>query len=55
MNPTLRNDGLPKDITELQLATLSSSLSSSIACLLFDFYRLCPMRLFTIFVFLGKH
>src|SRR5216117_1143178 len=26
--------------------------ASSIACLLFDFYRLCPMRLFTIFIFL---
>jgi hypothetical protein len=26
--------------------------ASSIACLLFDFYRLCPMRLFTIFLFL---
>ena len=26
--------------------------ASSIACLLFDFYRLCPMRLFTIFILL---
>jgi hypothetical protein len=26
--------------------------ASSIACLLFDFYRLCPMRLFTISIFL---
>jgi hypothetical protein len=26
--------------------------ASSIACLLFDFYRLCPMRVFTVFVFL---
>ena len=26
--------------------------ASSIACLMFDFYKLCPMRLFTIFVFL---
>ena len=26
--------------------------ASSIACLLFDFYGLCPMRLFTLFVFL---
>src|SRR5215831_7604584 len=26
--------------------------ASSIACLLFDFYGLCPMRLFTIVVFL---
>jgi len=26
--------------------------ASSIACLLFDFYRLCPMRLFTVFIFL---
>src|SRR5438552_17572698 len=26
--------------------------ASSIACLLFDFYRLCPLRLFTIFIFL---
>jgi len=26
--------------------------ASSIACLLFDFYRLCPMRIFTFFVFL---
>jgi hypothetical protein len=26
--------------------------ASSIACLLFDFYRLCPMRLVTIFIFL---
>ena len=26
--------------------------ASSIACLLFDFYRLCPMRIFTPFVFL---
>jgi hypothetical protein len=26
--------------------------ASSIACLLFDFYHLCPMRLFTIFIFL---
>src|SRR5882724_6366344 len=26
--------------------------ASSIACLLFDFYRLCPMRLFTAFIFL---
>jgi hypothetical protein len=25
--------------------------ASSIACLLFDFYRLCPMRLFTAFIF----
>ena len=25
---------------------------SSIACLLFDFYRLCPMRTFTLFIFL---
>jgi hypothetical protein len=25
--------------------------ASSIACLLFDFYRVCPMRIFTIFVF----
>lgn len=25
--------------------------SSSIACLLFDFYRLCPMRTFTLFIF----
>jgi hypothetical protein len=25
--------------------------SSSIACLLFDFYRLCPMRTFTIYIF----
>jgi hypothetical protein len=25
--------------------------ASSIACLLFDFYRLCPMRIFTLFVF----
>jgi hypothetical protein len=26
--------------------------SSSIACLLFDFYHLCPMKLFTLFIFL---
>src|SRR2546427_1115242 len=26
--------------------------ASSIACLLFDFYRLCPMRIFTLFIFL---
>src|SRR5437879_13647373 len=26
--------------------------ASSIACLLFDFYHLCPMRVFTFFVFL---
>ena len=26
--------------------------ASSIACLLFDFYRICPMRLFTVFIFL---
>src|SRR2546422_6177518 len=26
--------------------------ASSIACLLFDFYKLCPMRLFTIYIFL---
>src|SRR6266404_5032687 len=26
--------------------------ASSIACLLFDFYRLCQMRLFTVFIFL---
>jgi hypothetical protein len=26
--------------------------ASSIACLLFDFYRLCPMQVFTLFVFL---
>ena len=26
--------------------------ASSIACLLFDFYRLCPVRLFTAFIFL---
>ena len=26
--------------------------ASSIACLLFDFYRLCPMRVFTLFIFL---
>jgi hypothetical protein len=26
--------------------------ASSIACLLFDFYHLCPMRLFTLFIFL---
>src|SRR5256885_11343192 len=26
--------------------------ASSIACLLFDFYRFCLMRLFTIFIFL---
>ncbi|HWV98510.1 MAG TPA: hypothetical protein VNZ64_02340 [Candidatus Acidoferrum sp.] len=26
--------------------------ASSIACLLFDFYHLCPMRLFTAFIFL---
>jgi hypothetical protein len=26
--------------------------SSSIACLLFDFYRICPMRLFTLIIFL---
>jgi hypothetical protein len=26
--------------------------ASSIACLLFDFYRLCPMRLFTVLIFL---
>jgi hypothetical protein len=26
--------------------------ASSIACLLFDFYRLCPMRTFTLFIFL---
>src|ERR1041385_7859066 len=26
--------------------------ASSIACLLFDFYRLCPMRLVTPFIFL---
>jgi hypothetical protein len=26
--------------------------ASSIACLLFDFYRLCPMRTFTVFIFL---
>ena len=26
--------------------------ASSIACLLFDFYRLCPMRTFTFFIFL---
>jgi hypothetical protein len=25
--------------------------ASSIACLLFDFYRLCPMRIFTLFIF----
>ncbi len=25
--------------------------ASSIACLLFDFYRLCPMRVFTFFIF----
>jgi hypothetical protein len=25
--------------------------SSSIACLLFDFYRLCPMRTFTLYIF----
>jgi hypothetical protein len=25
--------------------------ASSIACLLFDFYRLCPMRTFTLFIF----
>ena len=26
--------------------------ATSIACLLFDFYRLCPMRTFTLFIFL---
>jgi hypothetical protein len=26
--------------------------STSIACLLFDFYRLCPMRIFTVVIFL---
>jgi len=26
--------------------------ASSIACLLFDFYHLCPMRVFTLFIFL---
>src|SRR5580765_7784084 len=26
--------------------------ASSIACLLFDFYGLCPMRTFTLFIFL---
>jgi hypothetical protein len=26
--------------------------ASSIACLLFDFYKLCPMRTFTLFIFL---
>ena len=26
--------------------------ASSIACLLFDFYHLCPMRIFTLFIFL---
>ena len=26
--------------------------ASSIACLLFDFYRLCPMRTFTLYIFL---
>src|SRR5438105_10815081 len=26
--------------------------ASSIACLLFDFYRICPMRVFTLFIFL---
>src|SRR5262245_29509731 len=26
--------------------------ASSIACLLFDFYGLCPMRLFTLFIFI---
>jgi hypothetical protein len=26
--------------------------ASSIACLLFDFYRLCPMKTFTLFIFL---
>src|SRR5690242_88298 len=26
--------------------------ATSIACLLFDFYHLCPMRLFTIYIFL---
>ena len=26
--------------------------ATSIACLLFDFYRLCPMRTFTVFIFL---
>src|SRR2546430_12640806 len=26
--------------------------ASSIACLLADFYRLCPMRTFTLFIFL---
>ena len=26
--------------------------ASSIACLLFDFYRLCPMRIFTLYIFL---
>src|SRR6266436_6268752 len=26
--------------------------ASSIACLLFDFYRLCSMRLFTVFIFM---
>jgi len=25
--------------------------ASSIACLLFDFYRLCPMRIFTLYIF----
>jgi hypothetical protein len=25
--------------------------ASWIACLLFDFYRLCPMRTFTLFIF----
>src|ERR1041384_569061 len=28
-----------------------SLAATSIACLLFDFYRLCPMRTFTLFIF----
>ncbi len=26
--------------------------AAAIACLLFEFYRLCPMRFFTLFIFL---
>jgi hypothetical protein len=37
--------------TSLGRWTVFLLAASSIACLLFDFYRLCPMRLFTLFMF----
>jgi hypothetical protein len=43
----------PKDYWNGQGRSIVFALAAtSIACLLFDFYGLCPMRTFTFFIFL---